>query len=94
MCSTCERQIPMSKFRMHEIGCARNNYKCKVCGEVVAKCDREEHEAEAHAKVKCQYCNFEELKSKFGDHEENCDFKPKMCEFCESLIPFEKFIDH
>ena len=43
-CSTCERDIEASKFRMHEIGCARMNYKCKECGEVVAKADREEHE--------------------------------------------------
>ena len=47
-CGTCERQIEASKFRMHEIGCARNNYKCKECGEIVAKAEREEHEKEAH----------------------------------------------
>lgn len=94
MCGTCERDIPQSKFRMHEIGCARNNYKCRECGEVVQKADREEHEAEAHVKVKCQYCNYEAVKGKFGDHEEKCDFKPKQCSFCESSIPFEKFHDH
>jgi hypothetical protein len=27
-CSNCTREIEVSKFRMHEIGCARNNYKC------------------------------------------------------------------
>jgi hypothetical protein len=37
-----------SKFRLHEIGCARNNYKCKECGECVAKAEKEEHEEEAH----------------------------------------------
>ena len=47
-CATCERQIEASKFRMHEIGCARNNYKCKECGEIVAKAEKEEHDKEAH----------------------------------------------
>lgn len=43
-CSNCEEQIPVAKHRMHELGCARMNYKCKVCGEVVLKEEREEHE--------------------------------------------------
>jgi endogenous inhibitor of DNA gyrase (YacG/DUF329 family) len=50
-CSTCEKQIELSKFRIHEIGCARNNYKCPTCGEIVAKVEKEEHEKEAHTKV-------------------------------------------
>lgn len=53
MCGTCERAIEVSKFRMHEIGCARNNYKCKECGEIVAKVEKEEHDKEAHLPVKC-----------------------------------------
>ena len=58
-CSMCSRDIEMSKFRMHEIGCARNNYKCQVCGEIVAKAEKEEHDKEAHTKVVCQHCNIE-----------------------------------
>ena len=50
-CSTCERMIEISKFRMHDIGCARMNYKCKLCGEVVAKAEKDEHEANSHKKV-------------------------------------------
>lgn len=59
VCATCEEQIPAGKHRMHELGCARMNYKCTTCGEVVLKEEKEEHEEEAHTKVKCQYCNFE-----------------------------------
>ena len=65
-CSTCERLIEASKIRLHEMGCARMNYKCRECGEVVAKEDKEEHDAEAHVPIKCQYCAFEAQKSKFG----------------------------
>lgn len=28
VCGTCEKPIELAKFRIHEIGCARNNYKC------------------------------------------------------------------
>ena len=58
-CGTCQREIEMSKFRMHEIGCARNNYKCPQCGDIVAKSEKEEHEKEAHTKVVCEHCMIE-----------------------------------
>ena len=53
ICSNCEKPIAVSKFRMHEIGCARNNYKCKECGEIVPKGEREEHEETVHKEVQC-----------------------------------------
>ena len=65
-CSNCERQIEVSKLRMHEIGCVRRYYKCKECGEVVAKAEREEHEEEAHKLIQCQYCQFSAIAAKFG----------------------------
>ena len=79
ICSTCEKAIEVSKFRMHEIGCARNNYKCRECGEVVPKCEREEHEETAHKPVSCAHCPFTAPAAKFGNHEENCDMKPRPC---------------
>ena len=50
---------------------------------VVAKADKEEHEANDHVKVKCQYCSFEELEAKFNNHEETCDRRPRACRYCE-----------
>jgi hypothetical protein len=74
-CGTCKREIPASKIRMHEIGCARSNYLCKVCGEVVAKDEKEEHEETAHVMVKCKHnCGFEANKAQFANHEETCTF--------------------
>ena len=91
LCSNCDKQIEASKFRMHEIQCARLNYKCKVCGQVVAKSDKEEHEAEAHIMEKCQYCGFEALKQSFGEHEARCEMRPKPCEYCNEMLKFERF---
>ena len=45
-CPMCEKDIEKSKFRMHEIGCYRANYKCKQCGQCVPKEDKEEHDEE------------------------------------------------
>ena len=93
-CSTCERAIELSKIRMHEIGCARNNYKCRECGEVVAKADREEHEEQAHRPVQCQYCPHAAPAAKFGNHEQNCDMRPKQCQYCEQEFKIEVWVDH
>ena len=82
-CSNCERDIEASKFRMHEIGCARMNYKCKECGEVVAKADKEEHDAEAHKPITCKYCSYSASKIVFGNHETHCEMQPQTCRYCE-----------
>lgn len=50
-CGNCGKDIEEPKFRMHEATCARNNYKCTQCGEVVPKADREHHDQENHTKV-------------------------------------------
>ncbi len=94
VCPTCEKDIGVSKFRMHEIGCARNNYKCRECGEVVPKAEKEDHEATAHKPVSCQYCPFTATAAKFGKHEETCEMKPKACQWCEQIFKIEVWVDH
>ena len=93
-CDNCEEEIDNSKYKMHSVRCARFNYKCKVCGEVVLLEDKEEHEEEAHAKQKCQHCNFEALVNDFGTHENTCELRPKQCLYCEQVHKFETYIDH
>lgn len=94
MCRNCERQIEVSKHRMHEVQCARMNVKCKECGEVVSKEDKEEHDAKAHVPVKCQYCSYSAPASKFGRHEETCEMKPRPCRYCEQVFKIERHGDH
>ena len=69
MCKLCMRQIDVSKFRMHDIGCARQNYKCKECGLCVPKADKEEHEEEQHKVKTCEDCAFSAPMFKYGDHD-------------------------
>ena len=79
---------------MHDIGCSRQNYKCKQCGLCVAKADKEDHDAEAHADVVCPDCAFTAPKFRFGNHAEECKMKPKPCEFCEQVVPHLQFSAH
>lgn len=79
---------------LHEAYCIRNMYKCKQCGEVVSKCEREDHEEEAHTFEKCKFCAKEFLKNEVENHETNCDKKPKMCTYCETTFDYANFFDH
>lgn len=45
-CGLCSKEIELAKFRIHEVMCARLNYVCKKCGEVVLKSERETHDEE------------------------------------------------
>ena len=82
LCDICGQYIEASKFRMHTMGCARQNFKCGICGMCVPKADKEEHEETEHAMVKCKYCDFTEMKCRFGNHEDACEFQPQECKFC------------
>ena len=93
-CGLCEQDIEVSKFRMHDIGCSRQNYKCKQCGACVAKCEKEEHDEEEHVSITCEYCAFTAQKYKYGDHAEKCTQKPRACEFCGKTIQFIDYNDH
>ena len=54
-CSVCGKQIEEPKHRIHEATCARNNFKCAKCGEIVPKADKEHHETEFHTLVSSHY---------------------------------------
>lgn len=93
-CPLCEREVEVSKFRMHDIGCSRQNYKCRECGACVAKADKEKHEETAHVAMTCEDCGFSAMKVKYGNHQEECKMKPKQCEFCEKSIKHFEWDEH
>ena len=93
-CPLCDKDIEVSKFRMHEIGCMRSNYKCFECGMCVPKAEKEEHEEEEHAEMSCPFCSFTAPKYKYKNHEETCAFKPKLCCFCNKEIKHSEWDSH
>ena len=68
-CPTCGKDIEASKFRMHDIGCARQNYRCEKCKEAVPKSDKEQHDCENKLQELVNEAeeNQEENKDDFGD---------------------------
>ena len=36
-CTLCEKQIPLAKYKLHDIMCNRLNYKCGICKQIVSK---------------------------------------------------------
>jgi DNA-directed RNA polymerase subunit RPC12/RpoP len=76
LCSTCDKQIEVPRFRMHEMGCARQNFKCATCGQCVAKADKEEHMENEHKEVACLHCGFKAMKYLYTGHELSCQKQP------------------
>jgi len=60
----------------------------------VPKCDKEEHEAEAHVNIVCPDCAFAAPSFKYANHPEVCKMKPKACEFCEKVVNFVEQESH
>jgi hypothetical protein len=58
------------------------------------KAEKEDHEEEKHVPLTCKFCGYEANRQEFGDHEENCNKKPKPCSFCEQMIEFDNFLKH
>eukprot|EP00347_Sterkiella_histriomuscorum_P023509 403334376 len=94
-CSICGKDIEEPKYRIHEATCARNNYRCPQCGEVVPKGDKDHHDQENHVQIPCQYCkNFAADKKGLQVHEQQCDMQPRQCLFCEIKVAGDKYNEH
>lgn len=60
----------------------------------MAKADQEEHEAQAHKPIKCQFCPHTAPAATFGKHEEKCEMRPKQCCWCEQTFKVEIWVEH
>ena len=49
-CPICKAQIEISKFRLHDVACSRQNYLCVSCGLAVLKSERKYHDEEVCGK--------------------------------------------
>ena len=76
------------------MGCSRQNYKCKECGECVPKADKEEHDEDCSREVKCEQCGFTAKNHIFKGHYLSCAQKPQACKFCGKEIPFYQIDEH
>ena len=89
--------FPASKHRMHELGCARHNYFCEKSQMVVAKADKEEHEATMLVEAECEFCGAKMMAFQLVEHKKNCDQQPVKCKFfhlCGEMHPPGKMDEH
>lgn len=42
-CNNCHKEIEEPKYRLHEVACARNNIRCKLCNEMILRTDVDHH---------------------------------------------------
>ena len=99
-CPLCENEIEIAKFRLHEVMCARNNYKCQKCGQVVLKADKEQHELDVHTEkpdISCPACSEFTAKTQgeIAQHQkESCINRLVPCKYCETLVELSKVEEH
>ena len=83
-CGVCQKPVEAAKHRLHEATCARMNYKCPKCGEVVPKSDREQHEEDVHTEkpdIACDLCPdfVSKVQSEVDKHKrEACKNRPQI----------------
>eukprot|EP01103_Thecamoeba_quadrilineata_P005459 TRINITY_DN15254_c0_g1_i1.p1 TRINITY_DN15254_c0_g1~~TRINITY_DN15254_c0_g1_i1.p1 ORF type:complete len:976 (+),score=216.41 TRINITY_DN15254_c0_g1_i1:214-2928(+) len=83
VCPNCKHRVPPPQFALHTARCARNNWLCDSCGEVVLRSDREKHLAEVHGPTPCSECSQLIEKWKLARHKmESCPHRLVTCRYC------------
>ena len=93
-CQVCEQLIFVSKFRLHETQCARNNTKCEKCGKVILKADKDQHMLDEHTEKACSLCKtFKTLDAKqmMKHTSEQCLQRVKKCTYCPAQETADKY---
>ncbi|PRP87573.1 hypothetical protein PROFUN_04600 [Planoprotostelium fungivorum] len=94
ICDNCRKPINMSNYSMHSLTCARNNYLCPGCDEVIQKSKKEEHMQEVHAMVYCE-CGAHMQKRDLPLHRQNdCPKRTVTCNYCPLQMPYNERFEH
>ncbi|XP_010544052.1 PREDICTED: XIAP-associated factor 1-like isoform X1 [Tarenaya hassleriana] len=95
VCSHCDRDIPSANIDLHQVHCARNLEKCKICGDMIPKRHADEHFSNTHAPVECTLCNETIDREVLAVHKgEKCPQRIVTCEFCEFPLPALDLAEH
>lgn len=81
-----KRDIPASKFELHETHCQRHMTVCEECEEVVPKQRLEEHKTEFHAPIPCDLCGVTVAKHDLEDHKVGGTLVVFVCAFIQFCI--------
>jgi hypothetical protein len=88
------KQIPCSRFILHEPMCLKTVKMCKMCDEVINIEDEEDHIKEFHTKFKCSHCNKGIEKKCYEIHIKTCEERLLECIYCLLEISAKELKDH
>ncbi|XP_057533369.1 uncharacterized protein LOC130811193 [Amaranthus tricolor] len=95
ICNHCDRAIPSANIDLHNVHCARNLEKCKICGDMIPRKHAEEHYLNTHAPVACSLCRETMERDVLDIHKgENCPQRIVTCEYCEFPLPAIDLSEH
>jgi uncharacterized C2H2 Zn-finger protein len=90
ICSNCRRAVPVGAILLHEAQCARRNFRCPQCGEVMPLDQKDKHLSVAHALLKCE-CGKEFEQDVLPLHKEyECPRRGVKCVYCGLVLPYEE----
>jgi hypothetical protein len=93
-CPHCRRDIPTTSYSLHEMACARHNWRCQVCGAVVPLAEKDKHRAVAHVVAEC-VCGVELPPEELQVHKEfECPKRLVSCIYCELQVPLDQRGEH
>ena len=94
LCSNCELYVPKDKYKMHEIHCSRNVFKCKECNITMLVHEKKDHDYLFHRKIKCE-CGEDILKSSLKLHKlSKCPERIRFCLYCKIVLNESQRLKH
>jgi hypothetical protein len=91
-CSIC-----LNKHQMYVVCYQRKCVICDYCMLDVKESDKKRHLSKDCKKIKiieCEYCHLLGISSRYSNHKEYCDKKPKTCYTCQRTFIQEDFLLH
>jgi len=89
-----EKEIPLSKFMLHEPFCLKYIIKCEKCFGPISIDDLEEHNNDFHELLDCQDCGKKFEKKLLSSHNKKCVNKLTTCSYCSLEVSKKDLREH
>lgn len=93
-CDNCGQYVPERTIVMHSAFCARNNFRCSECGEVMRLSEKEKHLDVRHKPLPCA-CGRMIAPDLMSTHQQfECELRKLPCTFCGISVASSEFASH
>jgi len=95
LCEICKRVIPKSSQMLHDVQCARNFVRCKVCGEGLQRRELQSHMEQNHEECACECEDISIGKIRLNLHKKHeCLLRIVSCKYCLEDMPANELPKH